>query len=444
MNIARGTQVGVFVAVIAAAVMIGRWSVSAPPAAVESGEEGEEESEGDGGSDVVLDDKTQDEIGLKVEAVSERPFTSVIRATGTVTANESRVAHVRVLAPGRVESVHVRLGDQVKAGQPLVTYDNVELGQLIGEYASAGAALNRAEADSDVARRAVERATKLVEAGGIPRAELERREAELKRAQAEVAAARGEVTNVERKLQRSGVAASDLARLQDSATPGDMRSRTVVRAPFSGVITATNVAPGEAVDTERELLTVADLSTVWVLGDIYQKDIASVRVGQRAEISSESYPNEKFLGRLTNVSDVLDPQTRTAKVRAEVPNADRRLKLQMFVTLLIPTAAERPALIVPTAALQEIDGDTVVFVQVNDDTFQKRVVQSGAGVGGLIPIVAGLKAGERVVIEGAFMLKGKLKAGSIEAEGEEEEEEEEEKTPAKPGPKNKEEKEKER
>jgi len=347
-----------------------------------------------------------------------------------------------VLAPGRVESVHVRLGDQVKAGQPLVTYDNVELGQLIGEYARAGAALNRAEADSDVARRAVERATKLVEAGGIPRAELERREAEFKRAQAEVAAARGELTNVERKLQRSGVAASDLARLQDSAPPGDMRSRTVVRAPFSGVITATNVAPGEAVDTERELLTVADLSTVWVLGDIYQKDIASVRVGQRAEISSESYPDEKFQGRLTNVSDVLDPSTRTAKVRAEVPNTDRRLKLQMFVTLQIPTAAERPALIVPNAALQEIDGETVVFVQVKDDTFQKRVVQSGAGVGGLVPIVAGLKAGERVVIEGAFMLKGKLKAGSIEAEGEEEEEEKKE--PAKPGPKNKEEKEKER
>ncbi len=216
----------------------------------------------------------------------------------------------------------------------------------------------------------------------------------------------------------------------------------MVRAPFSGVITATNVAPGEAVDTERELLTVADLSTVWVLGDIYQKDIASVRVGQRAEISSESYTDEKFQGRLTNVSDVLDPSTRTAKVRAEVPNTDRRLKLQMFVTLQIPTAAERPALIVPNAALQEIDGETVVFVQVKDDTFQKRVVQSGAGVGGLVPIVAGLKAGERVVIEGAFMLKGKLKAGSIEAEGEEEEEEKKE--PAKPGPKNKEEKEKER
>jgi membrane fusion protein, heavy metal efflux system len=438
MSITRGTQVGVFVAVIATAVMIGRWSVSTPPSAAELGETSEEQEAAGGGSDVVLNDKTQDEIGLKVEAVRERPFASVIRATGTVTANESRVAHVRVLAPGRVESVHVRLGDQVKAGQPLVTYDNVELGQLIGEYARAGAALNRAEADSDVARRAVERATKLVEAGGIPRAEFERREAELKRAQAEVAAARGEVTNVERKLQRSGVASSDLARLQDSVAPGDARSRTVVRAPFSGVITAANVAPGEAVDTERELLTVADLSTVWVLGDIYQKDIASVRAGQRAEISTESYPGEKFLGRLTNVSDVLDPSTRTAKVRAEVPNGDRRLKLQMFVTLQIPTAAERAALIVPSAALQEIDGETVVFVQVNADTFQKRVVQSGPGIGGLVPIVSGLKPGEKVVIEGAFMLKGKLKAGSIEAEGEEEGEKG--KGKAKPSPKNQEEK----
>ena len=425
MKIARGTQIGLFAVSIAAAVMVGRWSASRPtiePAEAESTSESDEVDEAGGGDVVTLDDETRDRIGLKVEPAQERAFATLIRATGVVTPNETRVAHVRLLAPGRVESVHVRVGDQVSAGQPLLTYDNVEVGQLVGEYAGAAAAVNRATADADVARRALERAAKLVDVGGIPRAEYERRDAEYKRAQAEVATARGAMTNVERKLQRFGMTPKELEQLRDGSASSESRSPTVVRAPFTGAVTAANVAPGEVVDTGRELFTISDLSTVWVLGDLYQKDIASVRAGHRTEISTEAYPGELFVGRITNVSDVLDPNTRTAKVRAEVPNRERRLKLQMFVTMQIPTAAERPMVVVPAVAVQQIDDDAVVFVQTGDDTFHKRVVRAGAGLGGLVPIDAGLKAGERVVTVGAFMLKSKLKAGSIEAEGEDNEE----------------------
>jgi cobalt-zinc-cadmium efflux system membrane fusion protein len=196
-----------------------------------------------------------------------------------------------------------------------------------------------------------------------------------------------------------------------------------VRAPFAGVVTAADVAPGEAVDTQRELFTVADLSTVWVIGDLYQKDIASVRRGQEAQITTESYPGETFIGRVTYISDVLDSSTRTAKVRCEVPNRDGRLKLQMFVTMGIPTATARDALVIPAAAVQQVDDDTVVFVQTGDDTFEKRVVDAGVGTGGWVRVLVGLKAGERVVTEGGFMLKSKLKAASI-GEGEEKEEQE--------------------
>ena len=425
MTITRGTQIGLFAVSIAAAVMVGRWSASRPtiePAEAESTSESDEVDEAGGGDVVTLDDETRDRIGLKVEPAQERAFATLIRATGVVTPNETRVAHVRLLAPGRVESVHVRVGDQVSAGQPLLTYDNVEVGQLVGEYAGAAAAVNRATADADVARRALERAAKLVEVGGIPRAEYERRDAEYKRAQAEVSSARGAMTNVERKLQRFGVTPKELEQLRDSSASSESSSRTVVRAPFAGAVTAANVAPGEVVETGRELFTISDLSTVWVLGDIYQKDIAAVRAGQRTEISMEAYPGELFVGRITNVSDVLDPNTRTAKVRAEVPNRERRLKLQMFVTMQIPTAAERATVVVPAMAVQQIDDDTIVFVQTGDDTFHKRVVRAGVGLGGFVPIDAGLKAGERVVTVGAFMLKSKLKAGSIEVEGEEDEE----------------------
>jgi cobalt-zinc-cadmium efflux system membrane fusion protein len=372
---------------------------------------------------ITIDERTRDTIGLKVLAVEQRPFADVIQATGVVTPNETRVAHVRLLAPGRVEEVYVRVGDRVQSGQPMLTYDNVDVGELVGNYLSAAAAVDRAAADADVAKRALERATKLVDVGGLSRGEYERREAEHKRALAEVTTAHAAMTNIERRLQRFGLRADELTRLRASSGDATSWSRTTVRAPFAGVVTAADVAPGEAVDTQRELFTVVDLSTVWVIGDLYQKDIASVRRGQEAQITTESYSGETFIGRVTYISDVLDSSTRTAKVRCEVPNRDGRLKLQMFVTMGIPTATARDALVIPAAAVQQVDDDTVVFVQTGDDTFEKRVVDAGVGTGGWVRVLVGLKAGERVVTEGGFMLKSKLKAASIGEGGEKEEQE---------------------
>ena len=418
---------GIGLAIVFLVIILGRWwSSSGTP---EPGPAETEAAESAAPNVITLDEETRERIGLKVQSVEPRVFAEVIQATGVVAPNETRLAHVRLLAPGRVERVHVRAGDRVKGGQPLLVYDNVEVGELAGDYVAAAAAVERAVAEADVARRSVERAAKLVDAGGLARGEYERRDAEHKRALAEVTSARAAVSNIERKLQRFGLDANELTQLRNS--PGDAASwsRTTVGAPFAGVVTAADVAPGEAVDTNRELFTVADLSTVWVIGDVYQKDIAVVRRGQPAQITTESYPGETFTGRITYVSDMLDPQTRTAKVRCEVPNRDGRLKLQMFVTIAIPTAAVRAdTLVVPTTAVQQIDDDMAVFVQTGADTFEKRVIQVGAGAGGWVPVLAGLKTGERVVTEGAFMLKSKLKAATL---GEGEAKEDAEKKPGK-------------
>ena len=414
--------VGAALAVVLLVILLGRWwSSSGTPAQTQAETEAAETATP---NLITLDEKTRDKIGLKVQPLEPRAFVEIIQATGVVAPNETRVAHVRLLASGRVEQVHVRVGDRVEAGQPLLVYDNVEVGQLAGDYVAASADVERAAAEAEVAKRSVDRAAKLVDLGGLARGEYERRDAEHKRALAEVTSARASVANIERKLQRFGLDANELAELRKSPGDAASSSRTTVRAPFRGVVTAADVAPGEAVSTERELFTVADLSTVWVIGDVYQKDIAVVRRGQQAQITSESYPGETFTGRITYVSDVLDPQTRTVKVRCEVPNGDGRLKLQMFVTIGLPTSTVRKdTLVVPAAAVQQIDDDTVVFVQTGDDRFEKRVIEVGAGAGGWVPVLAGLKTGERVVTDGAFMLKSKLKAGSI-GEGEEKEEQE--------------------
>lgn len=368
---------------------------------------------------VTISDEARKTIGLTVVTAEERPFAAMIQTTAVVMPNETRVAHIRPLAPGRVEQVHVRIGDRVSAGQALVTYDNIEMGQLAGEYRAAAAAVERAQAEADVARRALERAGRLVESGGISRAEYERRDAEQKRALAAISTERATMANVEQKLRRFGLSSAELSKL--TLAEGGGSSRGVLRAAFAGVVTATNVAQGESVDTERELLTVADLSNVWVLGDLYQKDLGSVRRGQEALITVESYPGETFSGRITYISDVLDPASRTAKVRAEVPNRDGRLKLQMFVSMQVPTGDMRSAVVIPSAALQEMDEQPVVFVQTAEDTFEKRVVKVGPAQRESVPVLEGVKSGERVVTTGAFMLKSKLKASSIEAEGKEEE-----------------------
>ena len=406
------------VVAVVALLIVRPWS--SPEAEPAVAEEAEEAAEAAGADVVTISDEVRDTIGLAVSPAEERPFAAMIQTTGVVMPNETRVAHVRPLAPGRVEQVHVRVGDRVTAGQALVTYDNIEMGQLAGEYRAAAAAVERAEAEADVAKRALDRAGRLVESGGISRAEYERRDAEYKRALTGISSERAAMANAEQKLRRFGATSGELSKL--GAGDGGTGSRDVLRAPFAGVVTATNVAPGESIDTQAELLTVADLSNVWVLGDIYQKDLGSVRRGQEALIAVDAYPGETFSGRITYISDVLDPASRTAKVRAEVTNRDGRLKPEMFVSMQVPTADTRSTIVIPSAAIQEINEQSVVFVQTSDDRYEKRVVTVGPAQRETVPVIDGLKAGERVVTTGAFMLKSKLLASSIAAEGEEEEE----------------------
>lgn len=345
-------------------------------------------------SDIVtLDPAAIQNIDLQVEPVVRRMVTQTLRATGTVSPNATRVAHLRPLARGRIERVYVRLGDRVRAGQPLLTYDNIELGELIGAFAQAYAA-------ASVAQRALERARQLVDIGAISQAEYDRRSAEY-------AGETATIRNIKVKLLRFGMRESDL----DSLTQGGdglldhLFSYTVLRAPFGGVITAYDVAEGEVVDADRELLTVVDLSTVWVQADVYEKDIALVREGQTVTVTVEAYPDQSFTGTITYVSDMLDPQTRTAKVRCEVPNSGGRLKLEMFATIQIPILRNREAIMLPTSAIQQIDDKPVVFVQTGEGRFERRDVRLDVESNGWTEIIQGVQEGESVVTTGSFYLK---------------------------------------
>lgn len=406
---------GVAALVIVVAAFWARSGPSSSSEARESGEAAEPASKAPASLEIEPD--IQRAVGLKDVPVEQRAVAETIQTTGVVGPDETRLARIRPLADGRITTVAVRVGDRVAAGQTLLTYDSITAGDLISEYRTGAASLERATADADVAKRSLDRADNLLELGGVAKGERERRAAEHQRALAEVNSARAVVTSLERKLSRLGVSPEELEGFRKGADP-NAASRSAVTAPFAGVVTEVHAAPGELINPERELFTVADLSRVWLQADVYQKDIAKIRVGQDAQVTVDAYPGETFSGRVTHISDVLDPGTRTAKVRCEVANRDGRLKHQMFATLALPVSAPRESIVIPATSVQDIDGVPTVFVRVDDEHFETRPVRIGSTFGDSVEVAEGLKTGERVVTEGALMLKSKLK---LRVEEEEEE-----------------------
>lgn len=380
---------------------------------------------------VALPETSAKNIGLRVVDVKyERPA-YYLRLTGIVKPNQNRVADIRPLARGRITDVRVTIGDRVREGQALIELDNVELGQLIGEYVSTFSSLQKARAEAEVAKRFLDRARQLIEVGAISRAELERREAEWQNALAAINVERARLSNIEEQLHRFGLEEEEIQQLRATAlksfhSPGlveragaiqlrtsvfDLHrqaSHEVLTAPFSGVVINLDAAVGEVADPSRVLLSLADLSTVWVLADVYQKDLAYVRVGQEARVTVDSYPGKVFLGKVTYVSDFLDPETRTAKVRCLLRNEGNLLRLDMFVNVDLVVRSDEEKLVVPSDAVQYINDESVVFVEVAPGRYEKRVVRIGRTYAEGVEVIEGLKAGERIVSQGSFYLKASL------------------------------------
>jgi cobalt-zinc-cadmium efflux system membrane fusion protein len=340
----------------------------------------------------------QKNIGLTVAPAGLGDLTEYLRVSGTVQPIDSKAGYVRPLARGRVEEVLVRVGDRVASGQPLAQLDNIEAGELAAGYLAAQAELQKLKVQQANAARQVERSQSLAEIGAIARKDVELIQAEHDAMLEAIRAQESLLAGLDSKLRRFGL------------QHGDLRgsSVTAIRSSFAGVVTRVNVAPGEVVDPDMTLFSIADLSEVWVQAEVYERDLARVRIGQPALISVDTYPSETFSGTVTHISDTLDPKTRAAQVRCVVANKDRRLKLDMFVTVDVPTIASRKALAVPADAVQQIEGKTVVFVRASEQKFRVREVKVGLVTAGRAEILGGLAENESVVIQGAYHLKSIL------------------------------------
>jgi membrane fusion protein, heavy metal efflux system len=358
---------------------------------------------------VQISAESQREAGIVVESVALRSLHSTLSATGTVTEDPGRVAHIRPLARGVVQRVYVRLGDRVSTGDPLVEYDNIELGIAIGEFLGARAELERSLTDVRVKSKILERSRQLLREGALAQTSYDLREAEYREAEARVGGSRATVEKIEEQIHRYGWSDEDLASIPvKRGSSGHNLTHSVLRAPFSGVVTGFQMGEGEVVEPGRELLAITDMSTLWVLADIYERDLAHIRTGKPVQVRVASHPDTVFDGRITHVADVIDPKSRTAKVRCLVQNGAGLLKLEMFATVEIPGDPTTAVPAVRDSSIQQIGGQPVVFVRTSRTEFQRRDVQTGARSRGYTEIRSGLEPGESVASEGSFVLKSAL------------------------------------
>jgi len=339
--------------------------------------------------------EAQKNVGLTVAPATLTQLAEYLHVLGTVQPIDSRTGYVRPFARGRVEEVLVRVGDRVENGQPLARLDNIEAGELAAQYLAAQAELQKVKVQQANSARQVERSKSLVAIGAISQKEFEQTQAEYDAMAEAIKAQESLLAGLDSKLRRFGLPEADLQK----------SSITTIRSSFAGVVIQVQVAPGEVVEPGMGLFSITDLSEVWVQAEVYEKDLGRIRMGQSALISVDTYPNEKFSGKVAYISDTLDPKTRTAKVRCVVPNKDWRLKLDMFVTVDVPTTFNRKVLAVPTGAIQQIAGKNIVFVQESEQKFKAREVQVGEAAGVQTEILAGLVGGESIVTQGAYQLK---------------------------------------
>jgi RND family efflux transporter MFP subunit len=363
------------------------------PRSVSFGESSSPQTPTAGEQKLTLTPEQLQRAGLKIEAVGEKPSNEAMgqMTTGVVQANTYKETPVISLVGGIVRTVKPELGQIVQRGQTVAIVSSNELAEAQSRYLTAMAAL-------DEHHRHHARTMKLVEIGAASREELEMANTKLRDAESEVA-------NLRQKLLLLGLSSQRIASLTSTA---QISSEVNVPAPSSGTLTGRSVNPGEVIEANKELMRVTDLSSVWVVGQVYEKDLATVRVGSGANITSDAYPGRVFRGRVSYVDPKVDPATRTAQVRTEIANPGQMFKIGMFVSVAFANlgAAEKTMAVVPKDAVQTIGNQRYVFVATdNSNEFVLRPVKLEPESNGVYPVLEGVSVGERIVTKGSFMMR---------------------------------------
>ncbi|MGH9838036.1 MAG: efflux RND transporter periplasmic adaptor subunit [Blastocatellia bacterium] len=411
----------------------------------------------EGAQEVELSPEALAAAKIEFAEVAARGGAGQLRVTGSVEANQQQMQQVTPLVTGRVEKVQVALGDRVRAGTPLAMISSPQIAETHGKLHEAETRLELAErelqrvqktenragiiaakAKLGEAQAALNRTKKLIELGAgagkdliaaetaytTAKAEYEFQSnislnRELAQAQAEVATARVEVAHLRNGLRSLG---ADISEKEGGGVRHDT-SVITLRAPISGTITERLINAGAGIEAGKPLFTVANISNLWVIANVPEAQVGSLRVGTPAEIRSAALSSGSISGRVNYIDPKLDEGTRTARVRVETANPGERLKVGMFIEVSFQAGAPgkdaSSDLTVPEEAVQRAGERTIVFVPKEGEAghFEAREAQAGAQASSYRVIREGLKAGERVVTNGSFTLKTQMMKGELGEHG---------------------------
>jgi len=329
---------------------------------------------------IVLTADAAKTAGIKTDLVQTRTFHPSVKASGTVALNQRKYVKVTPRVPGRVEKVLVFEGDRVRAGQDLFWLWSPDLMAVQGDYFQI---LGRVEAGG---KNAASEDAKLHE---------------------------GLLRSTEARLKLMGFEDADVAALRTNRQASPV---LIVRAPIAGTLVEAEAVVGNAVEPGTCLGSIADLTSLWVQVNIFEKDLSAVTPGSKVEIEVAAYPGEVFEGTLVSIGSLMDEATRTVKGRVEAANPAARLKPGMYADVRIIAKDPVTMLSVPEQAVRTITGKTVVFLPGPGGTFTRRDIRRGRTVEGFVEVLEGLKDGERVVTDGSFDVKAEMLKGMLEGE----------------------------
>jgi cobalt-zinc-cadmium efflux system membrane fusion protein len=322
---------------------------------------------------------------IKIEPLSERSSGDVIHTTGTVEFNADRMARILSPVPGQVQGLRVNVGDDVRQGDTLFVLSSREIASAAADHVAS-------HKDLDLSEKTFAMTKDLFEHGAASRISMQQAENELAKARAKV----GQTEEVLRVL------GFDDAALENAA---GLPSRMSIRAPIAGTVIERTITNGQFVGTENaSLITLADLATVWVQADVFERDLHSIAPGQKADVTTAAYPDH-FSAQVARIGTVVDAQTRTAKMRFVVANPGFRLKPGMFTTATVQLPTQNNALTAPAKAVFVENGRSYAYVQTGADTFARRALETLPGGGDRVRVTRGLSAGDRIVSDGVLLLR---------------------------------------
>jgi cobalt-zinc-cadmium efflux system membrane fusion protein len=360
-------------------------------------------------SDVVtLLPQTQAEQKIEIAPVELGTAVVTQRARGHIALPDNATWRVGVVAEGRVERVYFNLGDSVKKGQVLARIHSHDVHDIRAAYSNAVAERERLKAGEALAQKNYDRSQRLYALKAESVSQVETAKQELVNAQSATHEADTIVLREETHLAEILGVRADV--LIDNSDDADL---IPIAAPAGGRILQKNVTPGSTISPSTDAFVIGDLGRLWMLASVDTATLSNLHLGQMATITLPDVPEANYAGKITNLGQEFDPVTRLMQVRIEIRNPDNRLRPEMLASAEFSTAAGIPAVLVPQEAIQQVNGQDVVFVRVASDRFKVQAVQTGENMRGNVRILQGLKPGEQVITRGSFIAKSQLLKSSI-------------------------------